>query len=452
VCAYGLIFVVARGAMGPAAAWGALGAALLHPVLVHYDVSFEDSVLATVLTAAAMAQWLRAGTSRRGLIAAGTLLGLAVLARPNLAIAAAVLLLLTCLRARDRRWEAALCVARPMALLTGAASAHNYRVSGRASFVTETSGENLYWGNAARPEHRSTLQGFWAIRDVDIGSPEHVLIEELRQRYPGPSVDAAFGAAARDFLVSQPAAAARGFAVKGLRHLAHDEIPRNENFAWLQDRGMGLLWPAPPYSVFVFFAVVGAAALARRAPWAVAALAAPWLAVFVTEVLYFNASRYRTLALPFLLPLAMAGAGSAVSALRRRDARALVLGGVGLGALWLVGHNVVSEHERQQHRGASHFKAAMLQVHADASGRVRILDADRFARSLDQALREDPDSLEAFTMRQKWLIARGRVDESKGEIAARRVRCDAADLVCQRTLERLIERAAVRAATAPTPR
>jgi hypothetical protein len=94
----------------------------------------------------------------------------------------------------------------------------------------------------------------------------------------------------------------------------------------------------------------------------------------------------------------------------------------------------------------------MLQVHADASGRVRILDADRFARSLDQALREDPDSLEAFTMRQKWLIARGRVDESKGEIAARRVRCDAADLVCQRTLERLIERAAVRAATAPTPR
>jgi 4-amino-4-deoxy-L-arabinose transferase-like glycosyltransferase len=452
LCAYALVFLVARRAMPAAAAWCGLAAALLHPVLVYYDVSFEDSVLAMVLLAAAVALATRASGGLGAAAGAGTLLGLAVLARPNLAIAAAVLVVLATVRAREKRWAVAACLAAPLLLLTAAASAHNRSTSGRASFVTETSGENLYWGNAARPEHRITFQGFWAIREVDIGSPEHVLIEDLRERFGERSVDAAFGAAARDALLSRPLSAARGFAVKALRHLANEEIPRNENLAWLRERGLALFWPYPPYSLVFALASVGAVAVARRDPGTAVALATPWLAVFVTEVLYFNAGRYRALAIPFLLPLAMAGAAAAVAAVRRRDGRRLALGALGLGTAWVLGQGAVSEHERRLHLGVSEFKAAMVQVYAGDDGGVRILDADRFARHLAEALRHDPDSLEAFTMRQKWLLARGRATEAKGEIASRRARCAADDTVCRRTLDRLAERAEVRAASAPTPR
>ncbi len=439
VSAYALLFAMTRASWRGPVAWISLVAVLVHPVLIYYDSSFEDSALCLFLTAASLAVFQRAASGRAAGAAAGTLLGLAILSRPNVAVVFGCLLLLTLLESRDLPARVA-SFAAPVLLLTTLASLHNYRASGRWSFVTETSGENLFWGNNSRPEYRATLQGFWAIRDVDIGSPGFLLIDGLRRRYGETSIDGAFGAAALDDLVSSPRAAALGFGQKVLRHLAAYEIPRNENLEWLWERGMALRLPYPPYGAILVLAMAGAACLVRRSPRLVGSLLAAWLAVFVTEVLYFNTSRYRALAIPFLLPLAVQGAGAVLGAIRRREILSGMATTAAVAAALLVGARVVAPEEKARHRSASHFKAAMLELYpGDKGGGFRILDESRFARHIGQSLLLDPDNLEPFSIEQKRRIQEGRFDEALAAIRSRRIRCKSDGGLCHRTCNYLTD-------------
>lgn len=445
IVAYTLLFAIARREWGARVAWGALLLALAHPVLIYYDTSFEDSVLCLVLISAALAALLRAPVGPLSRALAGALMGLATLARPNVALVTAGLALWIAWPAREHggrdatRWGSLVAFALPVVLLTSLASAHNFRASGRWSFVTETSGENLFWGNVARPEHRVELQGFWAIRDVDMGSPGFLLIESLRRRYRESSIDGALGAAARDFIVSHPGVAARNFGLKALRHLAADEIPRNENLDWLWKKGMALRLPRFPYAAVLVFAIFGLSASWRAKPRVAAAFAMPWLAVFVTEVLYFNAGRYRALAIPFLLPLAVRGGLAAAEAMREREIVKVVGGAVVLAAAIAVGARIVPAEEKARHLSASYYKAAMLQAYEDANGRLRILDERRFTQNLDESDRLDPGNLEVFSIRQKRLLGEGRFDDVLAQTKARRLTCSSDDELCQQTCDYLTE-------------
>jgi hypothetical protein len=160
-------------------------------------------------------------------------------------------------------------------------------------------------------------------------------------------------------------------------------------------------------------------------------LAVPWLAVVATEVVFFNASRYRALALPFVLPLAVAGAGEMVRAVRARrwtQAGVVVL----LATTTIVlGKFAVSPAERVRHMAVADFKASMLEAYADQDGRWRWFSESRARNSLAEARRLDPDNLDAFSVAQKLLIKDRRFAEAENNIAARRARCRPGEWLCQ---------------------
>jgi 4-amino-4-deoxy-L-arabinose transferase-like glycosyltransferase len=93
--AYLLLFLSTRRVFGRGVALGTLAVVALHPVLMFYDVSFEDSTLAFALLSATIyaALWARDGRVVRWL-APGAAAGLAILARPNLLVVAAGVMVL----------------------------------------------------------------------------------------------------------------------------------------------------------------------------------------------------------------------------------------------------------------------------------------------------------------------------------------------------------------------
>jgi 4-amino-4-deoxy-L-arabinose transferase-like glycosyltransferase len=433
VVAYGLLYLLARRLLGRGTAAIALGLLLTHPLLAYYDMSFEDSTLAFLLLTGALFLGLRPLPTVLSDLAAGALAGLTVLARPNLAIAFVVLAPFL-LRTPQRL----LRMTVPCVAVIALAVVHNYRASGRWSFVTETGGENLYWGNNGHPEYRATLQGFWAIRAIDFGSPEYLLVDGFRREFQETSIDAAFGAAARDYIRQHPGDTAIGLAQKALRHLASDEIPRNESWEWLRAHGMALPIPVLPYPAIFLCAVIGSVAVWRRRERTGLVLLAPWLAVLASEVLYFNAARYRALGIPFLMPLAVSGVWTMVAAARRREIAGPVAASIGLVVLCLASTHIVSENERQAHRSASEFKAAMLQAYGDSENRLRLLDERRFAEHLQRSLDLDPDNLDAFSVWQKYQILQRRSQEVADAVRDRRARCGS-DALCLRTCDFLSE-------------
>ena len=99
--AYFLIYRLVARAFGYWPALASLSWSLLHPVLVYFDVSFEDGALAFVLLALAIAVFVRhVDGSPWGLAVAGAFMGLAILARPNTALAFVCLLVVLAASAR----------------------------------------------------------------------------------------------------------------------------------------------------------------------------------------------------------------------------------------------------------------------------------------------------------------------------------------------------------------
>jgi 4-amino-4-deoxy-L-arabinose transferase-like glycosyltransferase len=410
----------------------------LHPVLVYFDVSFEDGALALVLLALALATFVRHGErSLRGLAAAGTFMGLAILARPNTALVSVCLLIALGRTGGKRRRIAAFAFAVPVVILAGLPTLHNYRASGRFAFVVDTNGENLYWGNGARPEDRILLQGFWDIPQVDVGSPGWLLIRDLTARHAERSIDRAFRAEVLAHARAQPLDVAWGLVSKAARHFASDEIPRNENFETLRQAAPVFRWPYPPYPVTACLALIGFVSLPaaqRRWRWI---LLSPWISAFATEVVYFNASRYRSACLPFLLPLAVLGVRRCYEEIRAR--RPLPIGAiaVALATAYFVGDSIVSPLERRQHLSASAFKSAMLEAYADDTGQLRVPDEGRFLRRLKTALELEPRNLAALAVQATYLTATGRREEALAARDSCCPRCDASDRLCASTCERL---------------
>jgi len=441
LAAYLLAYLLAARLLGRRIGLCTLALLAVHPVLMFEDTSFEDSVPGMLLVSATMlaALWAGRGPSSRWFLP-GLAAGLAMLARPNLALLAGGLLLLALFQARTARFRRLVAFSLPVAFLVLPVALHNYEASGRLVPICDTTGQNLYWGNNPFPDHRQSVQGYWDIREVDFGSPGMILVNGLRERSGASASDSAYLAGAVAFVTSEPRRALLGLVEKAWRHLSNHEIPRNRDFHRL--RATNLFWrtPLPPFSIVLGLALLGLRGMDRRQAFL---LLLPWLAVFVSEVLFFNASRYRALALPFLIPPACMGVANLVMPLlRERRLRPLIAGLGVLVPFFLLGQTAVAEKERTGDLAVDHFKAAMLESYAAADGDWRRFSDERFRRNLQEARRLDPDNLDAFSVEQKMLIRDGRSAEVRDNIRARRERCRPGEWLCQEVCDYLALRAA----------
>jgi hypothetical protein len=152
---------------------------------------------------------------------------------------------------------------------------------------------------------------------------------------------------------------------------------------------------------------------AARRRWSFILLA-PWLSAFLTEVVYFNASRYRSSCLPFLIPLAILGLRRGYDEVHARRLARAGLALVALAASYLGGERIVSPLERRQHLSATAYKSAMVEAYADEAGRLRVPDERRFLERLRAALDDEPRNLDARVVLVKYLAAKGRRTEALG--------------------------------------
>ncbi|MFI5178675.1 MAG: tetratricopeptide repeat protein, partial [Vicinamibacterales bacterium] len=321
----GLVFMTAREWYGSRAAWWAAGLAALTGLLTFHEVLVLQSALDAVLVALALFA-LTLGLTRGGwrwFLIAGVVFGLDVLNRPNVGLAAAVIVagLLAI-----RRVRAGAAVVAGVALALSPVVVRNVAVSHQLALVSSHGGVNFYIGNSA-----SANGYYWQIPGV-------------RPSITGQAVDT------------------RRVAEQSVGHALTDAEVSDYFFglgwAWIRAHPRAALWLfvrkagdvfnahyiALPFS-YAFFAydlptllaacVIGPAVLIPLALVGFVA-AAPrerlreylvWLlfvpAYAVAVAVFFMAERYRV---PLLVPLAV-GAGGAidrlVSVARARDWRSV---------------------------------------------------------------------------------------------------------------------------------
>jgi 4-amino-4-deoxy-L-arabinose transferase-like glycosyltransferase len=444
-----LIFLSAQRMFGRTIALVSLAAIAVHPVLMFYDVSFEDSTLSLLLLSATLCLvlWARDGKHWRWLLP-GTSAGLMLLARPSLSVVVIGVAVLLIGWARQGRGKALLAFAVPVAYVVAPVIWHNHAVSGRWIAIADSAGRNLFWGNSEFPDYRLSVQGYWNIREVDVGSPADLLTQGLKARTGQRWADPAFRAAALSFLTAHPGQALVGFLDKAWRHLSNYEIPRNTNFETL--RGNVLVWRLPfvPFSMLLVLALVGARGLDRREAWL---FLLPWLAALFSEVVFFNASRYRALCVPFLIPFAIRALQTGYVSAKSRGWRRPLLGAAAVVLVWVAGAFAVSSTERTRQVAVDHFKDAMLESYADENGTWQRFSEERFRRFLDDARRLDPQNLDAFVVAVKHLLSRGGNFPALALIDFRETQCRPEEWLCREVCGYLRAVAARRGAAAGGP-
>ena len=403
---------------------------IFHPVLIFYDTSFEDSPLALFLLSVTLFTTARPWSRERlRWILSGFLMGSTLLVRPNLVIVFFCLALFCWLLNRKRRVERIFLFSLSVFFLLFLPIWHNYRISGRLSFVTDTAGENLYWGNNANPDYRITTQGFWRIPLVDRGNPAKLLFDRAREESGERSLDRALRAAVLDYVRENPLEAGYGLIRKALRHITNYEIPRNRNFSWLRTSSPPFCLPLIPYSILAALALLGCLSVSRR--WRpLFLLLSPWICSFFIEVIFFNASRYRAMGIPFLVPLAVVGARSLGCQILHRNWSRGLAAGLLLLIFFLAGQFSVPDREKRAYLSASYYKAAMLEAYAGPAGEFRLISDERFTGNLLRSLAFAPDNLDAYSVYTKYLIVNGRRREAAESLRERRAECRKDDFLC----------------------
>jgi len=439
VASYALLFLVVRDWFPSWVAWAGLCLALAHPVLVFFDASLEDSVPALfflALSLLAFSRYQRRSTAGL-LVAAGLACALSVSMRPNFLVIPALLVPIIALR--DRGWARPLLFLLPLAALLAFTARQNY-VNGGGAFsglLVATVGENLFWGNNEHPYYRIAFLP----RKGD-GSPAACLMETLKQRYGGRTDDETYLRAALGYLREHPLDAAAGVLRKALRHLSNWEIPRNLNFGYSQAGSPWFRHWYLPYGALAGLFLLGAAgALGERRP--LAFLVVPVACAVVTEVLFFNASRYRSVGIPFMIPFALEGAAGLLGGLRRGGRARLVGPALLVLATTAAGALAVGESERRAYLSAEYHKAALVSLRWE----------QKWA-NLEAARALDPESIEVFDSVQYYLIVSGNAAQALALRSAGLPACVADDAVCRSVSERLLRRAldTLKESPAPAPR
>jgi hypothetical protein len=402
-----------------------------HPVLCFYDPSFEDSTLTALFLSIALALYLLflSNAKRLVLVAAGAAMGLAILSRPNaLIVFACVCIQLLWHRRRNAPFKTLAVFAAPVLLAMLGPVIHNYRASKQVTVVVSTIGENLYWGNNSHPSYRTDLQGFIHLKGWDTTCPTQVLAEQMQRVFPHEDRDSTMRDAALAYVSAHPGAAIWGLLKKAARHFSTYETPRNRNFSFFQQVSWVYRLPVVPYALLAGFALVAFLALSK---WRLqtTVLLFPFVCVLFTEVIFFNASRYRALAIPFLVPLAVRGASYLIASMRPFRWRLVsACAAVPVGLL-IIGTMIRDPEEEKAYLAAAVYKTAFMEVWTDDPAKL-VFDEGRFLSRLREARAMNPANLEAFHLEQTYRILKGDHAAARVSIDAHRATCQPSDVLC----------------------
>lgn len=437
-CGYLFLYLLFRRHFSGMNATLVLAVAAFHPILIFYDTSFEDTVLAFFLSAVGCytlarpffeSTWYRFGI-------AGLLVGLASCARPNLIVVGFLFCFLLPWLVKSHRRAAVVSFTIPLIMCIAIPTFHNLRADGHFGLITSTAGENFYWGNSGRPEQRISLQGFWDIWEIDYLSPTWILLGELRRGNRASKQPPRFAAAAWRNIMNRPVKAFITLMQKTFRHLSTYEIPRNRNFELLRSSSSVFRLPLIPFALILGLALIGTRPDQLQLSVRLVMLA-PWIAALITEIVFFNASRYRALSIPFLLPFSIQGAMALLEWAKARRFWPMASGLILLAVFLYIGVRVVDEKERERYLSASYFKAAIRESYADTDGRWELLSEERFSKHLARSLQLDPNNLDAFALLQKYRIRQGHASIALSAIEHRRRGCQFDDSLCTRVCDAL---------------
>jgi hypothetical protein len=333
-----LLYLVARRSFGERPALVTLALAAVYGPMIHTAGSLVAEGWVLLFAAGALA--ILAGqvsTLRAG--AAGGLLALACLGRPNLLPLLAALPVAWAVASRSGwRLFAGRAAAWSLgaALVLGPVFFRNVAVGGEAVLVTAHGGVNLWIGNNpaadgffSTPE-RSGLQGG---QESLIRSSIAVAERAEHRTLTAADASAWWTQRALVWVVEDPVGWARLTMRKAGYFLNAYEPPLETNFGWAAARFPTLGWATVGAGVVGPLALVGM--WATRARWReLGVLHAYTLGCTVTVVLYFVAARYRLPVLVAWLPFAGVGACAVWSGLTSRK----VSPGLLLGAAAAVFH------------------------------------------------------------------------------------------------------------------
>jgi 4-amino-4-deoxy-L-arabinose transferase-like glycosyltransferase len=312
-------FCLLSAACCPVAGWlaqrlvspagGVLAAAWLavYPGHAYYAMHFLSETPTTLLTALAIALHVGRRGQPAGLsdVLTGLVWGLAILVRPNLAVAAGLALLLVVVDStaawRSRLWKAAL-IAAPAALVVGPWVIRNAVVMGKPGVCTIVGGYTFWGAYNARVADTPKLRGYWVAASAMIDADHPLTGTEVEREKKAWEYGWTFVRARPDSLPAMKLHAL-------LRVVWAYEEADNRTV----DRAFRLSWISS-----LPFVLIGLVRLARRTPWETLYLLTPLMVVLVTVAMFYGCSRFRDAAAPILAVFAAAGVVSVSELLLRK--------------------------------------------------------------------------------------------------------------------------------------
>jgi tetratricopeptide (TPR) repeat protein len=401
-----LIALLARATIGRRAA---VAAAYLAALYVPF-IFFESEILEIALVIALVTGMLLVLARRRvssgpvSACAAGVLLGLASLGKPNLLLFApvgSVLLFAGGQGPRARRAVPAVAFFLAAGLTILPATVHNYRVSGDLIPVSSNGGINLFIGNhpgapgvfVVPPEMRLDL----------LSSSTEAAERALGRTLSAGEVSDYWAGRAFAYMRSRPGSWLRLTARKAALFWNHYEIPNHYHFYFVREFAAVLRLPISTFGVVAPLGLLGLG-LAAAAKKRHAALLIAYGVTFMASVVpFFITARYRLAIVPVLI----VGAGFALTELwdRARSRRWRSLSGAALalaGLAVLVNVHMIEFGFAQMHNTVG----AILGSRGDYEGA---------AAEFSKAIEEDPANVSAHYNLGMALRETGRLDEAARE-------------------------------------
>ena len=435
-----LLFSLARHGFGRAAALFAAALAAVYWLFIFFEAELMAVSLLLFLLLAAIrvaAGWRRRFTVGRAL-AAGALLGLATLVRPNAAVLVPALGLWAGWLEWRRGgrpavfgaalWRPALALAAAAALTTLPATVRNLRVAGEAVWITSNAGVNLFVGT--HPESDGTRPGVAELGEIagleggwdSFDYPRVAAGVENRLGRPlaDSEVSSYFIRRAIDYAASEPAAVAR-LTLRKLALFWGPSAVSNNKVIELEREASPTLSLSPGFATVLALALAGAALLVwrhraagrddagrdRRLEIGVLLLVA--CAAYSASFLpFFVSARFRAPVVPLLLVFGGHVLAELWRALRARRVRRLAAGVALIVAL--RGLTGVAWVPYEPDRALWHWRQGLLwKARGEAAA---ALEQFRYA------VAEDPARHEARLSLAEALAAAGRLEEAAAEYRA----------------------------------
>jgi 4-amino-4-deoxy-L-arabinose transferase-like glycosyltransferase len=274
-----------------AAAWLAF-----YPGHAYYSVHFLSETPTTLLTAIAVALQIGGALRPAGPVdlCTGLTWGLGILVRPNLAIAAALTVLIILVAGpggRRFRIQKALVIGGTAALVVGPWVVRNTVVMEKPGICTIVGGYTFWGSHNPQVAEDPKRLGSWVAVSTLVDAEHPLIGSEVAREAQAWEYGFSFVRAHPDRILAMKYHAL-------LRVIwAYQEA---EN--WLVNLGFRLGWIAS-----LPFVMLGLVMLARRAPLATLQLVTPLAVVLVTALVFYGCSRFRDGAAPVLAVFAAAG-------------------------------------------------------------------------------------------------------------------------------------------------